>query len=41
MRRLGGLNRFMRWPGPIITDSGGFQILSMGHGGAADEIEGR
>ncbi|HEX5192230.1 MAG TPA: tRNA guanosine(34) transglycosylase Tgt [Solirubrobacteraceae bacterium] len=41
MRRLGGLNEFMRWPRPIITDSGGFQIFSMGHGGVADEIKGR
>jgi queuine tRNA-ribosyltransferase len=38
---MGGLNRFMRWPRPIITDSGGFQIFSMGHGGVADEIKGR
>src|SRR3984957_15612774 len=41
MAQLGGLNRFMRWSGPIITDSGGFQIFSMGHGGVADEIKGR
>ena len=41
MRRLGGLHEFMRWPRPIITDSGGFQIFSMGHGGVADEIKGR
>jgi len=41
MRELGGLHRFMRWPRPIITDSGGFQIFSMGHGGVADEIKGR
>ena len=27
-------------PGPIITDSGGFQVFSMGHGGVADEIRG-
>jgi queuine tRNA-ribosyltransferase len=39
--RLGGLNTFMRWPRPIITDSGGFQVFSMGHGGVADEIKGR
>jgi queuine tRNA-ribosyltransferase len=38
---MGGLNGFMRWPRPIITDSGGFQIFSMGHGGVADEIKGR
>jgi queuine tRNA-ribosyltransferase len=37
----GGLNEFMRWPGPIITDSGGFQVFSMGHGSVADEIKGR
>ena len=28
--RLGGLHRFMRWPRPILTDSGGFQAFSMG-----------
>jgi queuine tRNA-ribosyltransferase len=39
--RFGGLNEFMRWSGPIITDSGGFQVFSMGHGGVADEIKGR
>jgi queuine tRNA-ribosyltransferase len=39
--KLGGLNEFMRWDGPIITDSGGFQVFSMGHGGVADEIKGR
>src|ERR1700689_711018 len=38
---FGGLNEMMRWPRPIITDSGGFQVFSMGHGGAADEIKGR
>ena len=26
---LGGLQRFMRWDGPILTDSGGFQIMSL------------
>jgi queuine tRNA-ribosyltransferase len=26
---LGGLHRFMAWPGPILTDSGGFQIFSL------------
>ena len=31
----------MRWQRPIITDSGGFQVFSMGHGGVADEIKGR
>ncbi len=28
--RLGGLNRFMHWDGPILTDSGGFQAFSLG-----------
>ena len=27
--RLGGLHRFMRWAGPILTDSGGFQVMSL------------
>ncbi|HEX3802750.1 MAG TPA: tRNA guanosine(34) transglycosylase Tgt [Solirubrobacteraceae bacterium] len=38
---FGGLGAFMRWPRPIITDSGGFQVFSMGHGSVADEIKGR
>jgi queuine tRNA-ribosyltransferase len=37
----GGLNRFMGWERPIITDSGGFQVFSLAHGGVADEIKGR
>jgi queuine tRNA-ribosyltransferase len=28
--RLGGLHRFMAWDGPILTDSGGFQVVSLG-----------
>lgn len=27
--RLGGLHRFMNWDGPILTDSGGFQVFSL------------
>jgi queuine tRNA-ribosyltransferase len=38
---MGGLHRFMGWEHPIITDSGGFQVFSMGHGTVADEIKGR
>ncbi|MFQ3665229.1 MAG: tRNA guanosine(34) transglycosylase Tgt [Sphingomonadaceae bacterium] len=30
MARLGGLHRFMDWPHPILTDSGGFQVMSLG-----------
>lgn len=41
IERLGGLGRFMGWPGPTITDSGGFQVFSMGHGTVAEEIKGR
>ena len=29
MARLGGLHRFMNWPRPILTDSGGFQVMSL------------
>lgn len=29
IRRLGGLHRFMSWPRPILTDSGGFQVFSL------------
>ena len=27
INRLGGLHQFMRWPSPILTDSGGFQVM--------------
>jgi queuine tRNA-ribosyltransferase len=30
IRKLGGLHSFMNWPGPILTDSGGFQVYSLG-----------
>ncbi len=29
IKRLGGLHAFMNWPGPILTDSGGFQVMSL------------
>jgi len=29
LRAAGGLHRFMNWPGPILTDSGGFQVFSL------------
>jgi queuine tRNA-ribosyltransferase len=29
IRQLGGLHRFMSWPRPILTDSGGFQVFSL------------
>ena len=30
IRDLGGLHRFMAWGGPILTDSGGYQVMSLG-----------
>jgi queuine tRNA-ribosyltransferase len=30
--RLGGLHRFMAWKGAVLTDSGGFQVFSLGEG---------
>lgn len=41
VEKMGGLHNFMQWDGPMMTDSGGFQIFSMGHGSVADEIKGR
>ena len=37
----GGLHNFIGWHGPMLTDSGGFQIFSLGYGSVADEIKGR
>jgi queuine tRNA-ribosyltransferase len=39
--RRGGLHRFMGWNGPILTDSGGFQVFSLVYGSIADEVKGR
>ena len=36
---MGGLHRFTGWDGPMLTDSGGFQIFSLGAGTEADEIK--
>jgi queuine tRNA-ribosyltransferase len=30
IEKIGGLNKFMNWSGPIMTDSGGFQVFSLG-----------
>ena len=30
VKQAGGLHRFMNWPGAILTDSGGFQVFSLG-----------
>lgn len=37
LRRLGGLHRFMAWDGPILTDSGGYQVFSLAELNAIDE----
>ncbi len=37
IRRFGGLHRFMGWDGPILTDSGGFQVFSLGELRKLDE----
>ncbi len=36
----GGLHEFMGWEQALITDSGGFQVFSLAHGGVADEVKG-
>jgi queuine tRNA-ribosyltransferase len=41
VREMGGLHEFMGWPRPIITDSGGYQVFSMGHGSIAEEVKRR
>src|ERR671914_1531748 len=41
IERMGGLHEFMAWRRPIVTDSGGFQVFSMGHGSVAEEIKRR
>lgn len=32
VKKMGGLHKFMNWPGPIATDSGGYQVFSLGAG---------
>ncbi|MDR1435409.1 MAG: tRNA guanosine(34) transglycosylase Tgt [Puniceicoccales bacterium] len=39
--RHGGLHKMIHWNRPLLTDSGGFQIFSLGHGGVANEIKGK
>lgn len=41
IQKAGGLHKFMGWSGPMLTDSGGFQIFSLGHGSVASEIKGK
>ena len=39
--KMGGLHKFMNWNGPMLTDSGGFQVFSLGEGTMANEIKGK
>lgn len=39
--KMGGLHKFMGWDGPMLTDSGGFQVFSLGEGTMANEIKGK
>ncbi len=36
-KQFGGIHRFMNWDGPVLTDSGGFQIFSLPHECEVDE----
>src|SRR3954452_14513290 len=38
--KAGGQHGFMGWEGALITDSGGFQVFSLAHGGVANEVKG-
>jgi queuine tRNA-ribosyltransferase len=37
VERMGGLHRFMGWDGPMLTDSGGYQVFSLAHRRAVDD----
>lgn len=41
VKKLGGLHKMMGWDGPMFTDSGGYQIFSLGHGSISSEIKGK
>ena len=41
VEKMGGLHKFMGWNGPMLTDSGGFQVFSLGEGTMANEIKGK
>jgi len=41
IEKMGGLHKFMQWDGPMLTDSGGFQVFSLGEGTMANEIKGK
>jgi len=41
VEKMGGLQKFTAWRGPMLTDSGGYQIFSMGFGSVSSEIKGK
>lgn len=41
IEKLGGLQQFSGWRGPMLTDSGGYQIFSMGYGSVSNEVKGK
>ncbi len=41
VQKMEGLHKFMGWDGPLLTDSGGYQIFSLGHGSVSQEIKGK
>ena len=40
IKSAGGLHKFTGWDGPMFTDSGGFQVFSLGYGSVNAEIKG-
>ncbi|MEZ4087765.1 MAG: tRNA guanosine(34) transglycosylase Tgt [Candidatus Gracilibacteria bacterium] len=36
--KMGGLHKFMNWDGPILTDSGGYQVFSLGLGSSGQKL---
>lgn len=41
VKHMGGLQKMTGWNGPMLTDSGGYQIFAMGHGSVSQEIKGK
>jgi len=41
IKTAGGLHKFINWTGPLITDSGGFQVFSLAQGTVTDELKSR
>ena len=39
IKKLGGLHKMIGWDKPILTESGGYQIFSLGYGSVSQEIK--